>query len=173
MADLIGRTRALISDPAGAGQVFGDQEVQDALDGHRTVARYTMLSPDPTQSAGGVSYLEYHADVGDWEAGTQLVSASYSALAPSVSDYQGGRWTFAASTPPSVYILGQTYDINGAAADLLEQRAVRLAGEFDVTIEGEGTYRRSQPPEQLQALARSLRKRMRPLMGNMGRSDAH
>ncbi|MDP9352940.1 MAG: hypothetical protein M3P51_15570, partial [Chloroflexota bacterium] len=93
-------------------------------------------------------------------------------LTPSTSDYQEGRWTFATSTSPSVYLVGKTYDIYGAAADLLEQWAGRLADQFDVTVEGEGSYKRSQTPQRLEAQAGLYKSRMRPLMGFMGRLDA-
>ncbi len=172
MSDLIERTRELIGDPAGADEEFSGQAVQNAIDRTRIRAHYTALTPDPTRSAGVVSYLAYYADYGDWESDVQLVDMSYNTLTPSTSDYQEGRWTFATSTSPSVYLVGKTYDIYGAAADLLEQWAGRLADQFDVTVEGEGSYKRSQTPQRLEAQAGLYKSRMRPLMGFMGRLDA-
>ncbi len=172
MSDLIERTRELVGDPAGAAQVFSSQTVQDALDRHRTRASYTALTPDPTRSAGAVSYLDYYADYGDWEGDAQLVDMSYNALTPSTSDYQEGRWTFATSTPPSVYLVGKTYDIYGAAADLLEQWAARLARKYDIS-DSNSSYKRSQAAERLESLARTYRQQQRVRVISMSRSDAN
>ncbi|MCX7670395.1 MAG: hypothetical protein N2439_10020, partial [Anaerolineae bacterium] len=119
MADLITRIRLLINDPAGASQVFTDQQVQDALDRHRTEVRYLTLTAAETITAGAVDYLDYYADVGDWEADEALYDGAYALLTPSAADRLTGHWTFAASQPPPVLITGKHYDVYAAAADLL------------------------------------------------------
>ncbi|MDP9350797.1 MAG: hypothetical protein M3P51_04560, partial [Chloroflexota bacterium] len=93
-------------------------------------------------------------------------------LTPSTSDYQEGRWTFATSTSPSVYLVGKTYDIYGAAADLLEQWAARLARRYDIS-DSNSSYKRSQPAERLESLARTYRQQQRVRVVSMSRSDAN
>lgn len=54
-----------------------------------------------------------------------------------------------------------TYDLHAAAADILEERAVALATEFDFTADG-ATYHRSQQYEALMKQARFHRSRRTP-----------
>ena len=54
-----------------------------------------------------------------------------------------------------------TYDLHAAAADILEERAVELAGNFDFTADG-ATYHRSQAYEALMKQARFHRARRAP-----------
>ena len=64
MATIIGRVRRLIADREPGQQVFSDQDVQDALDVHRTHSRYLILRPEGTRPPGGglILYLDYYAD---------------------------------------------------------------------------------------------------------------
>ncbi len=173
MADLITRVRLLINDPAGASPVFSDQEVQDALDRHRSDVRYLELTPAETVAPGGaVSYLDYYADRGDWEADEALYDSTYAALAPSASDRLTGHWTFAADTDPPVYLVGKSYDVYAAAADLLEAWAAREKMAFDFDADGQG-FKRSQKVQMLLAMAREYRRQQRPVSVGMVRTDAH
>ncbi len=172
MADLIARVRLIIHDSAGADRTFTDQEIQDTLDRHRSDVRYLELTGAETMGPGGVvSHLDYYADRGDWEADEKLYNSTYAELAPDASDRLTGHWTFAASQVPPVYIVGKSYDLYGAAADLLEAWAAREALGFDVEADGQ-TFRRSQKREALLSLAREYRRQQRPLRVWMVRSDA-
>ncbi len=172
MAEVISRLRAMIGDPAGASQVWDDQTIQDYLDRWQGIARYAPLRPEPTYAPGGVvEYLDYYADRGDWEADEKLYSSTYAELAPAASDRLTGRWTFAASQVPPVYIVGKSYDLYGASADLLEAWAAREALSFDFEADGQ-TFRRSQKREALLTLAREYRRQQRPLRVGVVRSDA-
>ena len=64
MADLITQVRTLIGDPVVAGtpptSTYTDQQVQDALDAHRTQVRNAPLSPLQTIAAGGTVIMTTH-----------------------------------------------------------------------------------------------------------------
>lgn len=62
---------------------------------------------------------------------------------------------------PSATEWTPTYDSHAAAADILEERAVALAAEFDFTADG-ATYHRSQQYEALMKQARYHRSRRAP-----------
>ncbi len=168
MSDLIERTRELIGDPAGADQAFSPASIQNALDRHQAWARYEALRAEPDLSG---QYLEHFAAVGDWEADERLYDSSGTQLTPATADRVTGYWTFAASTP-SVYLVGKTYDLYGAAADLLEQWAARLARKFDIS-DSNSSYKRSQAAERLESLARTYRQQQRVRVISMSRSDAN
>jgi hypothetical protein len=126
MVDIIARTREVIADPAGAAQTFSAQAIQDELDRYRQVVRYGQLDFDTNEAAITGRYLDYFADVGDWETDALLYSLGNALLTPATSDYLTGHWTFAATTYPPVYIVGQTYDVYRAAASLIRRWAARV-----------------------------------------------
>ncbi len=171
MAELIARVRDLIGDDAGANQALSDQQIQGAMDRHRIIVRYAELRGEATRGSGTVTYLDYYSEYGDWEADEKLYNAAYDQLAPATADRLTGHWTFATSTPGPVYIVGKSYDVYGAAADLLEQWATRLALKYDVTDQG-SSYKRSQMAEGLLRQARAYRSQQRVQVIQMDRSDA-
>ncbi len=171
MADLISRVRLLVADPAGASQVFDDQAVQNALDRHQIVVRYAELRAEPTFGATGL-YQDYYAGMGDWEADEALYDAAYIALTPSAADRLTGHWTFEAGQLPPVYIVGKSYDMYAAAADLLEAWAAREKLNFDFDTDGQ-SFKRSQKAAALLALAREYRRQQRPASVAMVRTDAN
>src|SRR5690348_15227616 len=156
MADLITRVRLLINDPAGASQIFADQDIQDTCDRYQTVVRYAVLQRAPTLGPGGIvdksAYRDYYAMVGYWESDETLYDAAYNTLAPDTSDRITGHWTFAAGQLPIVRIVGKVYDLYGAAADLLEAWAAKVALDFDFTTDAQ-TFRQSQKQAALLKLA--------------------
>jgi hypothetical protein len=171
MADLISRVRLLINDPIGGGQVFTDQQVQDALDKRRSDVRYLELAGAEAVAPGGtVSYLDYYANRGDWEADEQLVDGSYNVLAPATADRLTGHWTFATDTEPPVYIVGKVYDVYAAAADVLEAWAAREKLAFDAEADGQAMSR-SQKTKALLALAAEYRQQQRVAVVRQVRSD--
>ena len=119
MAPLIGRVRELIADPAGAGQAFSNQAVQDALDRQKLVVRYGQLSFHRSSAALTGQYLEYFSEYTDWEDGATLTDFGLHAITASSADLLTGYWTLATNTYPPVYVSGQTYDVYRAAIELL------------------------------------------------------
>jgi hypothetical protein len=171
MADLISRLRLLIGDPAGGSQVFADQELQDALDLRRDDVRYLAPAAAETIAPGGtVQYLDYYADRAPWEADEALVDGNWATLTPASADRVVGRWTFAASTPPPVYVTGKVYDLYAAAADVLEAWAATVKLDFTFTTDGQ-QFTRAQKFNQIAALAADYRRRSRPQAVRQVRSD--
>lgn len=155
MIRLIDRVRDLIGDPAGAEQTFTDDQIERALDVHRWEVRYKRLTPLPTYQNGEVLHLEWVAESGDWEEDTQVFDSHFQGLTPVAVDALNGRWTFGESQA-DVFLNGKTYDLYGAAADLLEAWAARVAVEFDFDADG-ASYKRSQKSHMLRALAKEYR----------------
>lgn len=132
MADVITRARRMVGDTAGAGQVYTPDEVQETLDRYQHNVRYMELTPIPTiQPGGDVDYLAYEAGTGYWESPVVLVDSAYATVTPTTSDLVNGRWTFAADRAAPLYIVGNRYDVYGAAAELAEDWAAKLKLEID------------------------------------------
>lgn len=174
MSSLITRVRRLSGDLSGASQVFSDAEVQEMLDQTRTDVRYLLLAEDMTVTPASLAqYLAYYDPRygGGWEDDVVLTSGTYAVLTPSVSDALVGKWTFAASTLPPVFLSGKVYDVYEAAGDLLDQWAARAATCFDFETDGQ-KYARSQKTRQLREAASEIRIRARPRVVRMTRRDA-
>ncbi len=171
MADLLARLRLLIADPAGDNQVFSDQELQDALDRQRSDVRYLeLMAMESIAPGGAVTYLDYYADRGDWEADESLVDGSYNVLAAASADRLTGHWTFAADTEPPVYIVGKSYDLYGAAVEVLEAWAAKMALAFDMNADG-ANLALSQKRAGLLEMAAQYRRRGRGQVIALSRSD--
>lgn len=172
MSELIARMRMLVGDPAGADSAFSDDEIEMILDRHRTTVRYAPLHAAPTMLPNGtIEYRDYYADFGDWEADEKLFDASRNELSPLSADRNTGHWAFPppGQTPP-VLIVGKTYDVYAAAAELLEIWAAAVKLEFDFSTDGQ-TFDRSQKVKALLALAAEYRRHRRPMVATMTRSD--
>ena len=157
MAALITRLRRLIGDASGASEVWTDDELQDALDQNSTEIRYQRLQELPTILAGGgVQFLGFQAEVGNWEDGAELVSAAWNILTPDTSDLLIGRWTFVTQPTWPIRVTGFTYDLPGAAVDVLENWMAREKLSFDAAADGHD-FKRSQKFKMLEELADKYR----------------
>jgi hypothetical protein len=172
MAGLITRLRRLIADPAGAGQVWTDDELQDALDARRQDARYLELAPAETiQPGGAVAYLDYYAPCGDWEDDEKLYHGStWVELSPTSQDLIVGKWSFSAHQNPPVYLVGKAYDLYAAAANVLEAHAAKLKLKYDFASNGQ-QFQRSQQVSHLLSLAAQYRRRARAVLIPQVRGD--
>jgi len=150
-AMLIPRVRTLIADPAGASQLFDDQEIQDRLDAVRTDLWQALLTPRITFSnPGGMQYLDYYFIPGGsprakprgwFEQGWTLIWGDFTTLTPATSDEIVGHWTFSPSQVPPVMIRGHRYDVYRCAADLLEEKIANLAAKaIDFTSDGQSFH---------------------------------
>lgn len=157
MAALITLVRDLIYDPAGASQVFSDDQIQTALDANREEERYEELTPLADIAPGGaVSYSTWVSDDRHWEASITFTDAAYNVITGSSAyDYLAGRFTFSESQD-AVLATGWTYDVYAAAADLCEQWAAKLKLQYDFSADG-ATYHRSQAVKGLLDRAATLR----------------
>jgi hypothetical protein len=172
MGSLIYRERTLINDllPAGQGQVFTDQQIQDVMDQTRQNIRYLALAPSPTYLGSTISYLDYYSDWTDWEDDLTLWQYRIISVSPAVSENITGHWTFAATTLPPVFIIGKTYDVYRTAADLLEQRAAMWMMSHSLTVDGQNLARGQVLPMILQ-LAKTYRMKQRAITIGTIRSD--
>lgn len=192
MADLITEVRTMINDPSGASQQFSDLDVQIRLDRYRDDIRYEALQIAPsivnaasTNNVAQTIFADYYSAYGWWENDVTLqgnnitTGAAWILLTPVSSDYVAGHWTFeaniftAGTAPgqyPPVFATGKIYDLNAAAADLLEMWAITKVGKFDATVDGQ-TLRRSQLYTQLKDAANLYRRQARPRIAHLVRSD--
>jgi hypothetical protein len=168
MATLITRLRVVVGDPAGASQVFSDDELEDFLDERRADVDLALLRAD-TRLSG--SPTVFRAPVRWWETDHVLADGSGSALTPTVggTDALAGVWTFATAQSGRVYITGRYYDLYGSAAAVLQAWAAKVSREFDFATDGQ-RFDRSQKREGLLATAREYARKaippgMRPTWG--------
>lgn len=190
MADFITRVRQMIADPSGSSQQFQDQDIQDRLDASRNDVRYEALTIAPsivnlpsTNNQATTIFADYYSQFQWWES--DIVLQGYSngqawvVLTPAASDYITGHWQFelnvftSGTVPgqlPPVFATGKTYDLNCAAADLLEFWAASLASAYDVTVDGQ-SLRRSQLMTAKLDLAAHYRTLARPRLAKMNRGD--
>jgi hypothetical protein len=178
-AELIERLRDLIGDPASplpdaTAPTWSDTQLQRALDSRREDVRYLELTPADTLSGGSIVYLEFYAPVGDWEEDAALYDNQGTLLETSAEDYQVGKWTFAADTSLPVLIVGKTFDLDAAAADVLEQWAAKVKLDFGFQAGNNGgQFSRQQKHAMLLEQARQCRGRARPVTITMHRGDVN
>jgi hypothetical protein len=173
MAALIRRLRRLISDTAGADQVWTDDDLQDSLDAYQTTHRYAPLDQEESRAAttGVLTYKRFFAVCGgDWEDDVEIVNSTYVAVTPDTEDLINGRWTFATEPDWPLLINGNTYDLYGAAADVLEEWAAKVKCQVDFSAEGQ-SMKLSQYPDRMLAMAANYRNKQKPQQGHLSRSD--
>src|SRR6266699_937991 len=193
MSDLISLTRNMIGDPAGQSQQFTDQQIQDRLDASRDDIGYEPLEPFPsvvntasTNNIASIIFADYYSKYSYWEADVVLQgllgTAFWKVLTPVASELlldNGAHWEFEASvfttgtTPgqlPPVYATGKVYDVNSAAANLLDFWAATLTGRFDFSSDGQ-SFRVSQLMQAKQKMADYFRRQAKPKIGKMVRTD--
>lgn len=169
MADLITRLRFMVGDPLIAGtpptSTFTNDQMQDALDHHRTDVIQDLLIPRRSVStAGNAQWLDYQAS-GFWEDDVVIVDATWTAVTPTTSDELTGHWTFAASKLPPLRITGKTYDLYGAAVEILEAWAgIVRAGEGEIVSFSEDgqSFTRAPRSSGLSSLAQEYRRKALP-----------
>lgn len=171
MANLISLVRDLIGDPAGAEQMFSDDQIERSLDVHRWEFRYLPLKPLNTVISGSNEYRDWYSAEQYWEGDAVLCDGAYTQLTPSSSDALHGRWSFAVHQP-AVLVSGKMYDPYGAAADLLEMWVGKVALEFDVDADG-ASMKRSQKQQALRALVEHYRKQQRIITAQQVRNDIY
>src|SRR5216683_6832157 len=102
MANIIARERLLINDPAGASQIFTDQDIQNVLDESRLDLYNEPLEYSPTYVSGSLQWLFYWHKLTNFEDGMVLKQYLVTTVTPSSIDPINGQFTFAANTFPPV-----------------------------------------------------------------------
>jgi hypothetical protein len=191
MADLIAEARVMINDPSSASQQFTDLQIQNRLDDTRDDVRYESLKIAPsivntasTNNQPQTIFADYYADMGWWESDVVLQGqgsngAAWVVLTPVGSNYIVGHWKFeldvynSGTVPgqlPPVFATGKVYDLNAAAADLLEFWAATLTGAYDFSSDGQ-SFKRSQLMQSKLTMAQYYRRQAKPRVAKMVRND--
>lgn len=137
--------------------MFEDEDLEAALDQRRIVVSGRPLLEDGVISGAPTVF---RAPFGFWEADAVLETGS-GAITPDVSDPYAGTWSFTAAPGVAIYVTGRAFDFWGAAADLCEEWAGRVAHEFDFGTDQQ-TFNRSQKRVGLLAVAREYGRRAIP-----------
>jgi hypothetical protein len=174
MAAIIARTRQLIFD-LGQAQTFGDDQIQAALDDHRVDVRYAALRPQPTFQTGPTTlYLDYYSDARYWEDDYIIQDLSYTDITAQLVTREPitGHWAFA-SQPGGigVRITGKSYDVYGAAADLLDQWAVQLKLQMTFSSDNQ-RFEQAKVAENMLAMAARYRQQALPGTMRIVQGDA-
>jgi hypothetical protein len=156
MSDLLLTLRGLTAAgtaeyTVGTASYWTDQQLQDVLDRHVYAVRSEELQPLETMEAGGsISYYDYQSPrrffettsggtarfVVQDETYTTIGTASWTA------DYPRGRVTFGTTTAgKSRYLIGYSYDLNSAAADVWSQKAAHYVTAYDVSTDNHSLKR--------------------------------
>lgn len=170
MKNLVTRVRLLINDPGGASQNFSDDDIQDVLDATRQDYRYLSLAPAPTYSGSTITFKDYYANITDWEDDVTLWQYRTTQVIPATSENIPGHWTFTNSTLPPVFLVGKSYDVYRASADLLERLSAKWALAYSFSTGGQ-SFQRNQAFQALQMLAHSYRQKARPIVIGVTRTD--
>jgi hypothetical protein len=181
LASLITATRELIADSGGTAQIFTDDTVQRHLDAHRCDFHHAPLTPVPTWTGGGsLSYFEYRIPYQDLEttsAGTAIflvedgIGTNVGTAAWAAVDYQSGIINFTTDyRGTALYLTGRSYDLYGAAADLLDDWAQKVSLEFDFSSDQQ-SFSRSQKQKMLKTAAEGYRRKTRARSTSVVRPD--
>lgn len=172
LAALIARVRTLINDtlPAGSGQIFTDDQIQDVLDEGRVDLTNHPLKSRPTFSGSTVQYLDYYSELGGWENGYVIKQYLTVPVTPTVNEPIVGHFGFASNVFPPCFISGLSHDVYRAAADLLERLAAQWVLSYSITVDGQ-SLQRNQATRSILLLAKEYRRKQRPRTLSIKRSD--
>lgn len=181
MSDNIARVRALTyagtaEYTLGTANYWDDNQIEQVLDRHRQdLVRHKLLREPNYIGGGSVIYTRLRSAYGFLEtaaSGTAVFVIEDSvgdnrSTANYTADYQLGIFDFNADTGgTALYLTARSYDIYGAAAELLDQWAANEARSFDFATDGQ-SFSRSQKAQGLREQARAMRKRARVRKKNL------
>lgn len=142
-----------------------------------------MVNAASTSNQAQFVFADYYSRYQWWESDVvlqgNLNGTPWKVLTPAASDYLAGYFQFqltpfingtAPGQWPPVYATGKVYDPNRAAADLLEMWAMALSGRIDVVVGG-NTLKRQQYMDNKLKMAQFYRRKARPGVARMQRSD--
>lgn len=155
---IIQLVRNLAGD-TGTPAVFSDTELAGVCARYRRHWRYLLLTPLPTYRPGQqVVYEEGVAPVRFWDPDSvQAYGPDWSPFPLARIEAEEGRFVYAQPTVLPVFVSGDSYDVYGAAAEVCERWAARLATTaIDTSADGV-TVQASGAVRQLAERARVLR----------------
>jgi len=160
MTDLIAFVRLLINDPSSAANPsFTDEEIQSRLDMNclRIKAR-NVDSEGTLQTNGFYKWIEFDAPLGFWETDVVLQRFEGTIVTPDVANYMTGVFTFTNGlNVDELRITGQTYNVYGAAASLMQTMISSMRAQFSAfSVDGlnvQNLYRASDMQKEVSALS--------------------
>jgi hypothetical protein len=181
MAALISRMRSFVNDAAGTSQVWTDDQIQQYMDIRSLPVDFAPMTPIPTVGNGGTAtYFIYRTpglgffettDGGTAAFVVQDGRGSIQAASGYVMQYELGQLAFTTDRRGSAYfVTGTSYDVYGAAADILDATAARWATQFSFTADG-ASFNRAQGFDMLRKLADNYRRQAWPMVITNTRSD--
>ena len=132
MAYLITFVRELINDPAGADQVFTDQQIQDRLDLNR-LDRYAekLKEADTLTASGSIEWHDFFSKLPFWETDLLIQDPDGDTKTPDVSEPLIGKFHFnAAQNELPLLITGKVYNVYGVAATLATMLVAELRAQI-------------------------------------------
>ena len=174
MADLIAHVARLVNDESH--EYHSQQDVQATLDQHRAEARYVDVTPVKSIAEGGaVTYLTFTSPRGltHWAKDGSLLDYNYATLTPATSDWMAGRWVFSSEPTRPVRLLGFTYDVFMAAADLLDVRSSMLSEDLQSFSAAQGSYTFAAKSPSLRDQAKAYRAKARVVTIDLIRTDVN
>lgn len=163
----------------GTATYWDDAHLGQVLDMYRVDFERVLMQPNPSPAAGGsLSWFNYYLPHKMLESasGTTIFTvfdATGSAIAGTAFtvDYRRGQVAFTTNTGGSTYFAsGRSYDVYGAAGEVLERWAAHEMLSFDFSADGQ-SFRRSQKIENLKAMAVDCRGKAWPQKISTVRSD--
>lgn len=163
--------------------VVTDADVADALAGCRMRHERVPITWEHTVDGSGVrTYLRGRvAGWGKFEPATQAVLGSTvvalsdgTAVAGNWALEQDGTIVFAADqadVASTIVVSAYTYDVNMACAEVMEQLAALVAGDYTVKL-GDQTFNRGEGAERLQLRAERFRRKQLARSVRMQRYDS-
>jgi hypothetical protein len=175
MDDIIGRVRGLIAAGTaeyaiGTASYWDADQIEQVLDRHRQDLVRHKLMREPSYIGGGsVVYTRHRSAYGQLEKPTSGSTVFFiedsvgddRGTATYTADYQLGIFDFASDVGgTALYLTARSYDIFGAAGEILEEWASNEMRSFDFSTDGQ-SFSRSQKAQGLREQARAMRKRAR------------
>jgi hypothetical protein len=161
---LVDRLRKLVADPAGDRQVFDRDEIEEVLATFRWDAVQYPLDYSVENLGGALGGRFFSAGVGSWADDAALTDINGNNVVIGVNDLvdlQSGTWSFfniQAGVP--YYVTGRSYDLYGAAAELLRRQAAKMKLQYDLSV-GDLSVSRSQKQRNLLEMADTYDRRRR------------
>ena len=152
-----------------------DASIQNALDETRERIKYATVASDYTRLPGGaIAYLDYDAG-GYFDDALVLMGLDYTPFAEddyTEFDALNGRFTFAQSQKPILYLIGDRYDPYAAAVSVLTKMAATVKSDVDFK-DANTSLSASQAAKAMLTLAAQYQGMARIRTVALGRSDTN
>ena len=120
MQYIITFVRDLINDPAGSGQHYTDQQIQDRLDLQRLDLYQDCLHSGETLMPNGtIEWHDFFSDFGFWETDYVIQKINGPVATPDEADPLTGKFHYDTNQTQPLVISGRVYNIYGVASGLL------------------------------------------------------